>query len=225
MNYNRNEKISYLQNYLASKYEDHLITKQDTQLVIEGYPRSSNTCLVDYIRYLYEKENINQLKISHHTHCFQNIELALLYNIPVSILIRTPFEAILSSFIYSGTNTSLENRFEHYINFYAEVNKVIDDVLLIEFSNVINNIEYVLSKMRTKFNIPIPHASANNEELEMVRKSEKIRGHKIHGENYNMRNAFPNEQREIIKNEYRQIIASHVLMPEANQLFLSLTSK
>lgn len=219
-----NEKINNLYDALKKSNPEHLITNSESDIVIEGYPRSSNTFLVDYIRYLYDREGLEQLKIGHHTHNYKNVELGFAYKIPVIILIRAPENAILSSYIYTGVESPLDNRFQHYISFYTDVKRDIDRVLVIRFEEVVNCIDMVISKIRDRFGLPIPTPALSNDELAEVTDMERKRGMKLHGDKYNTRNALPNKERNILKKKYSSLISEHSRMSEASELYLSLLS-
>ena len=68
------------------------ISVPETDLCVEGFPRSGNTFFVC----LLETANPSG-KYAHHTHNILNIQRAIKYNIPILVPIRNPLDAIVSS--------------------------------------------------------------------------------------------------------------------------------
>ena len=86
---------------LAQTHAPNHLCRPDTRLVVEGYPRSSNSFAVDMIG---ESATglLRRQDIAHHTHDVANLQIAQAYGIPKVILIREPEAAILSFHIYSN---------------------------------------------------------------------------------------------------------------------------
>lgn len=70
----------------------HRWVTSDTDIVLEGYPRSANTYLYRIIR----AASGDKLKISHHVHRPQQVLMALRYRIPCFVIFRHPLDAIAS---------------------------------------------------------------------------------------------------------------------------------
>lgn len=70
----------------------HCWVTPDTDLVIEGYPRSANTFLHRIVRAATD----NRLKIGNHVHRPQQVTVALRRDIPCFVLFRHPRDAIAS---------------------------------------------------------------------------------------------------------------------------------
>ncbi|MDJ0744593.1 MAG: hypothetical protein QNJ32_14710 [Xenococcaceae cyanobacterium MO_167.B27] len=88
----------------------------DTELVIEGFPRSANSFSVTAFRRLQPK----QIKIAHHHHVPAQITNAIKLNIPTIVLIRNPLDAVISFKIYN-TDISLIQALKTYISFYQSI--------------------------------------------------------------------------------------------------------
>lgn len=81
-----------LKNHLERRYKPHLIATEDKDLVVEGYPRSANTFVVEFIR-IVAGDHGEQVKFAHHTHDAKNVELGIKSGLPCLVLIREPLAA------------------------------------------------------------------------------------------------------------------------------------
>ena len=73
---------------------NYISTNKDTQICIEGFPRSGNTYSVSAFK-LANKG----IKISHHLHVPAQVLLAVQYQIPTIVVIRNPLDAVTSLLI------------------------------------------------------------------------------------------------------------------------------
>lgn len=100
-----------LRNFQLGK---HNWVTPDTDLVIEGYPRSANTFLFRVIR----EATHNSLKIGHHVHRAQQVTMSLKYGIPCFVLFRHPLDAIASYLVREPT-LSPSGCLAHYLRISA----------------------------------------------------------------------------------------------------------
>lgn len=77
---------------VATGRMDHLCIRKDTDLVIEGYPRSANSTTVH--KFLSRQDR--PLHVAHHKHHAAQILRAVQWGIPAVVLIREPRSACLS---------------------------------------------------------------------------------------------------------------------------------
>ena len=93
-----------------------LAVARDTQLVIEGFPRSANTFAV----LAFESLQPNKFKIAHHMHVPAQIIRAAHFKIPTIVLIRNPTDSVIS-FVIRDTKISIEQALKCYISFYEKI--------------------------------------------------------------------------------------------------------
>ena len=74
-----------------STFDDLLVTRE-TDICIEGFPRSANSFAVG----AFEHAQSEPIRIAHHTHVPANAMRACEWDIPTLVLIRDPYDAIVS---------------------------------------------------------------------------------------------------------------------------------
>ena len=147
--------------YKALVKPDHirLLTKKNTELVIEGYPRSGNTFAVVALLESQQRE----IRIAHHLHAPAQVVAAIRRNIPCLVLIRNPVDAIVSYAIYRGTE-GLSALIEDYIYFYEAVEKYRSDILAVDFYDITNDFGLVVERLNKCFGtdfVPFRHTEEN----------------------------------------------------------------
>jgi len=130
--------------YKSSK----LLFNKNTDLVIEGFPRSGNTFLTVLIMKLFPSKNI-----AHHLHIFSQIKFGVKRKLPTYLIIRNPEDAVRSlcirqpeiwpstaffayAFFYLPSIYYLKYiswiKFEEIIEFDKMKNRLLDDFSLLE---------------------------------------------------------------------------------------------
>jgi len=122
------------------------LVSSDTQLVIEGYPRSANTFAV--IAFALAQDR--RVEIAHHLHVESQIIYAAKRHIPALVLIRNPADAI-RSFLARDPSIEQEWAIRRYVQFYNAVWRVRDRVLVADFSRVTNDFGSVVHALNRKF--------------------------------------------------------------------------
>ena len=123
-----------------------LAVNKETQLVIEGFPRSGNTFAV----VAFESAQISHIKIAHHLHAPAQIIRSAMYGIPLLVLIREPVDAI-ASYMIRDESVTIADAFCDYIKFYEYVCKYRDQIFLARFEDVISDFGIVLEGVNAKY--------------------------------------------------------------------------
>ena len=133
----------------------------ETEIVIEGFPRCANTFAVISFEMSQSKK---KFKIAHHLHVPAQVVRGVNLGKPVLILIREPEEAV-KSLLIRHTSISSNKAFRSYISFYNIVLESIDKVIVADFSIIINNFDRVIQAVNTKFNVDfeVPEINGENE--------------------------------------------------------------
>jgi len=131
-----------------------LLVQKDTQLVIEGYPRSANTFAV----VAFAKAQSVPIKTAHHLHAQAQVLRGVERGIPVCVLIRQPIDA-MKSFLVMYPDITPVMALRAYIEFYSDVLPVADRVVFVKFELVISDFGQVVSainrKYATSFDVPV----------------------------------------------------------------------
>lgn len=119
-----------------------LIVRTDTDIVVEGYPRSGNTYLVALLM----SSSKRTLKIARHRHEIGQIRFAIRNKIPIVIVVRKPLDSAVSFVLRE--NVSLNFALRYYKYFYGWIMKQnLEKITLFDFSQVTEQQTFVLEKV------------------------------------------------------------------------------
>ena len=212
--------------YIAKR--KNLFVVPETDIVIEGFPRSGNTFAVALFK-VTQKKNIN---IACHRHEIGHIKLALNLKKPIIVLIRNPEDAVIS--LYLRENVNLSTGFKYYIDFYKNLLKpnIYRKILFINFNNLINDPINLLKKTSKKFNIDleIPQKidieEIKNKVISMDMDEFK---NTTKNKNIDLRISLPTNSKKLIKNSIKKDIRDskklYSLLSEANEVYKEIITK
>jgi len=128
------------------KGKQNLLINKNTQIVIEGAPRSANTFSV----VAFQAAQKEEVTIAHHLHSFAQIKRGVEMNIPVISLIRNPIDSVKSlKQRYPYTDESAELR--KWISFQNAVCSVRDHVVIADFEKVTTDFGSVIAEVNKTF--------------------------------------------------------------------------
>jgi len=165
--------------------------RNDTEITIDGFQRSANT-----YAYYYFKELNPEIKIAHHSHSFRQIIYSVEKKIPTILLIRDPFDTILSTYIYHFKKVSLNALAESWINFYKPLLDYKSRLVISDFDRTVSNFNKKISECDSKFDTHFRfhskfHDTADFEDKIQMKLSER----KI----VRNRQSMPSNERHIVK--------------------------
>jgi hypothetical protein len=140
--------IISIYNKLFDKH--HCVIDKDTDIVVEGYPRSANT----YVTALLMVLNGDRLKLGRHLHGSAQLIQAIKQDIPPVLLVRKPIDAI-SSLIMRAPHLPPSLLLRNYISFHKQLVKYIDQLVVIDFYDATNNMDKVIEHLNSNFNITL----------------------------------------------------------------------
>jgi hypothetical protein len=129
---------------LMRKDRSRMVTP-DTQLVIEGFPRSGNS----FARVAFNHAQNERVRIAHGLHVPAQVIRAARWRIPTLVLIRNPRDAVLSFAIRDPI--SVDQALRYYISFYETVEKYRDAYVLGLFEEVTEDYGRVIKRINEKF--------------------------------------------------------------------------
>src|SRR5918912_659425 len=129
---------------LARKDRARIVTP-DTQLVIEGFPRSANT----FARVAFNRAQSERVRIAHGLHVPAQVIRASRWRIPTLVLIRKPKDAVLSFAIRDPI--SVDQALRYYLSFYETVEEYRDAYVLGLFEEVTEDFGEVIRRINEKF--------------------------------------------------------------------------
>ena len=139
-------------------FQRRRVTPQ-TDIVIDGYPRSANSFSVG----AFKKAQYKSTKVAHHLHVPAHIMRACDLGIPTLLLVRHPVDAIVSHRALHREGEIVENAprsalrigfrpfFHSWIDFYDTTREYIDSVVVGLFDQVVTDFEKVLEKVNSKY--------------------------------------------------------------------------
>jgi hypothetical protein len=142
---------------LASKDQARVVTP-DTQLVIEGFPRSANT----FARVAFNAAQSGRVRIAHGLHVPAQVVRAAQLRIPTLVLIRKPKDAVLSFAIRDPI--TVDQALRYYISFYETSEKYRDAYVLGLFEEVTEDFGEVIRRINNRFKTnfaPFTHDERN----------------------------------------------------------------
>lgn len=129
---------------LSGKDRARVVTP-DTQLVMEGFPRSANT----FARVAFNSAQSERVRIAHGLHVPAQVIRAARWRIPTLVLIRKPKDAVLSFAIRDPI--SVDQALRYYLSFYETVEEYRDAYVLGLFEEVTEDFGGVIRRINDRF--------------------------------------------------------------------------
>lgn len=186
---------------------------KDTEIVIEGFPRSGNSFSVG----AFESAQNRPIKIAHHLHAPAQIIVAARKNIPAILLIRNPVDAIISmraldlesSYLRPPKNQKITSLMKSYIYFYQRLIPYQNKYIISLFEATTNDFGSIIEKANNKFGT---NFKIFNHSQENTKKVFDNRGF----------HARPSERRQEIKQKIHEELQSELmqkLTAKANSIY------
>lgn len=137
---------------------DRLVDK-NTELVIEGFPRSGNTFAVA----AFTLSQSRSRKLAHHTHKAAQVIRARQLGIPTLFLLRKPLDAVISFTIFAP-EISPRQALRSYIRFHRHCQPVKNGLYVACFEEVANHFDRVIEGLNNHFgtSFDVFHPSQEN---------------------------------------------------------------
>jgi hypothetical protein len=137
---------------------DKLCISPETNIVIEGYPRSANSTTVQKF---ISRQN-RPISVAHHKHHAAQILRAVDWGIPAVALIREPHAACLSLMALQAearvrrgqsaiSHLHYHNVFRSYIAFYASIEPHLGSIIIAPFDSVTKDVGPMIEQINAKF--------------------------------------------------------------------------
>ncbi|MFN0070332.1 MAG: hypothetical protein ACKVVP_02435 [Chloroflexota bacterium] len=147
----------------------------DTELVIEGYPRSANSYAVISFQLAQPQARI----IAHHTHAPAQVIQAAKRGLPLLVPIRHPGDAVASLVIRDHRYT-VDLALEAYVRFYETVLPYRDRMILARFEDITRDFGSVIQQLNhrfgTAFTLPESEPEARDRCFRMIEQIDQQSG-------------------------------------------------
>lgn len=149
--------------YGLRKKNRNLTIKPNSDLLIEGFPRSANTFSV----LAFSSAQSRKVHVGSHLHVQAHIYRALEFDIPVILLIRKPKDAVIS-LVLREPCLSLAQTLRFYIKFHQDLLPVRERILLARFEDVTADFGMIIQQCNEKFGTtftPFEHSKENAQKV------------------------------------------------------------
>ncbi len=185
--------------YRLARKDRARVVSPDTQLVIEGFPRSANS----FARVAFNRAQKERVRVANGLHVPAQVIRAARWRIPTLVLIRNPRDAVLSFAIRDPI--SVDQALRYYLSFYETVEEYRDAYVLGTFEEVTGDFGRVIRRINDRFGTtfsPFRHNERNVEAvLTRVERNSKRRFGENNWENKASRPlaARENKKRELVR--------------------------
>ncbi len=197
----RYPKLYFALLYLMHSPRRHLAVSRDTEIVIEGYPRSANTFAVA----AFLTAQGRPVKIAHHIHLPAQVIQAVYWKIPTLVLIRQPKDAVLSLLVREP-RLSAKQALWDYVRFYSTIRPYRSGFMLATFEQITRDFGEVTDRLNSKFGTHFLHFEHTEENLEkvyqIIEEMDKVDRGKSQVTETTV--ARPSEVREVLKEQKRR---------------------
>lgn len=119
----------------------------DTQIVIESFPRCASSFAVAAFRLAQEPR---ATRIAHHTHMPAHVLVAARRGVPALVLTREPEAAVLSHVIHTPS-VRIASSLRGYVRFYEPLLRVRDAFVVGSFEEVVHDFGAVIDRINDRF--------------------------------------------------------------------------
>lgn len=147
------------------------LVNKNTQLVIEGFPRSANTFAVFALQYAQPFP----VKIAYHFHAPAQVFRAIHLGIPTLVVIRNPRDSV-ASFVARWSEVSESQALELYISFYKSIKKYKPNYVVGEFQEITQNYSNIIQRINNRFSTKfVPFTDSLEDQEKVLKKIKKDR--------------------------------------------------
>src|ERR687894_3001040 len=206
---------------LLGKDRGRVVTPE-TQLVIEGFPRSGNS----FARVAFNRAQREKVRIAHGLHVPAQVIRAARWRIPTLVLIRRPRDAVLSFAIRDPI--SVDQALKYYLSFYETVEEYRDAYVLGLFEEVTEDYGQVIERINERFGTTFSPFLHDEENVGRVFARMEKNSRKRYGEaRWETKFSAPSDLKESMKHEIGHELEDPGrtrLIAEAEAVYYRLTS-
>lgn len=132
----------------------------DTDLVVEGYPRSGNTFAVTALEFANP-----DVVIKSHVHFPAQVRAAVHRSLPTMICIRQPIDSV-ASLLIAFPHIRIGAALREYIHHHEEMLDVADQVLIAPFDEITTDLAPITAELNERWGLqlkPFSHSAADTE--------------------------------------------------------------
>lgn len=168
---------------LASLFSVGEPVRRDTEIVIEGFPRSANS----FAEAAFRVSQTRPLRVAHHCHAAAQIVAAHRWAIPCLVIIRTPDEACRSLLMHHPSLFTPRDLFKEYYHFHRAIRAYRNSFVLARFESATTRIPEIVEALNRRFtcNFAVPDCIDDSTVFKEVDRLSRSRGMSaVEGESY-----------------------------------------
>lgn len=198
--------------------------RDETEVVIEGFPRSGNTFAVAAFHFAQLPRDV---KIAHHVHLPAQLLSAVRLGLPAVVLVRNPEECV-PSLVVREPALGVRGALRGWVRFHAPLVGVRDSLVVATFEEATTDVAGVVRRVNERFGTRFRPFDSTPENLAAVAALIERGDRNTFGTDEGVRRGggLPGEGREELKAELRQAYRGEGLArlrARAGDLFLELT--
>jgi len=199
-----------------------LVRRNSTKIVIEAFPRSSNSFAVR----LFQQCNpeIGYHEISHHSHNYSNVYQAVRYGIPALVIVRNPIDAIASNMVAYGDQSEemLQILVKKYVDFYKGVEASREHIVLASFDDVVEGrFKETTRRLNQRFGTAF---NENFDEKEMAERARQVILERSPNRHQSSRVPIPNAARAALYDRIKPWVSASPHREPAVRVYERITS-
>ena len=172
----------------------------DSELLIEGFPRSGNTFAVVAFQFAQPRH----VRVANHLHAPAHVRAAVEQGVPTVILIRNPDQAVTSFTIFTDFAVDLRGALEAYISFYEQIDGWAHGFVTATFDTVTEDFGGVIRAINERFGTRFTPFDNSPESTRLCFERIEAENARMHGGQTREQGiARPSEKRSRMKAELR----------------------
>jgi hypothetical protein len=187
-----------------------VVVSRDSDILIEGYPRSGNTFAVVAL----QRAQPSPVRVAHHVHAPAHVIAAIRLGVPAMVVIRVPEDPVLGYTIWNPEVT-VEQALRGYVRFHEPLVPYAHDVLIATFDEVVADFGLVVRRLNRRHRTSFVEFEHTPENVQAV--FDEIEEHfKVQvgtGPQLERKVARPSEERNRLKEERREVYRGPALAP------------
>lgn len=218
----RLSRIPWLYYPLARVGRPQNAVSKQSDIVIEGFPRSGNTFANEAFRLAQRRP----IRVASHLHLPIQVSLAVRWGIPCILLIRDPAAAAVSYVLYHRY-LRIDVALAEYCRFYRSLLPLVSQVVVAEFSVATSDFGAVVDEVNKKYGRSFHRFvhSPENVRLCFRRMEQLMRDRGRYDENRVGRPSSERERQKLQLCEELQTARSAALLREANDVYQTVLTE
>ena len=195
----------------------------ETDIVVEGLPRSGNTFAAFALRRAAE----GQIRVSSHVHVPAQVSRAVRRGVPTVVTIREPVEATVSH-MAAVPHLSAKRALREYIDYYQRMIPLADHVVVADFDEIVSDFGQVVERVNAHFDVTLEPFEPTQENVDAVSRAMDDHWAQVHaGRGRDSWQPRPTDEKSTRKAVVRREVEAEAMAApraEAREVYAALTA-